>query len=65
MKYLGYFWTTLQITLVNYENNIFLTWSANCVNCKVDRAITFGETHKEAFSSGTLSGQDNTKLLQQ
>ena len=31
LKYLSSFWITLEITLINYEISLILTWSANCV----------------------------------
>ena len=31
LKYLSIFWITLEITLINYEISLILTWSANCV----------------------------------
>ena len=30
LKYLSNFWRTLEISLMNYEINFILTWSANC-----------------------------------
>ena len=31
LKYLSNFWRTLDIPLINYEINLILTWSENCV----------------------------------
>ena len=31
LKYLNNFWRTLEISLINWEINLILTWSANCV----------------------------------
>ena len=31
LKYLSNFWRTLEMPLINYEINLILTWSANCV----------------------------------
>ena len=31
LKYLSNFWRTLEMTLINCEINLILTWSANCV----------------------------------
>ena len=31
LKYLANFWRTLEIPLVNFEINLILTWSTNCV----------------------------------
>ena len=30
LKYLSNFWRTLEMPLINCENNLILTWSANC-----------------------------------
>ena len=30
LKYLSNIWRTLQMLLINCENNLILTWSANC-----------------------------------
>ena len=29
-KYLNNFWKTLEMSLINFEINLILTWSANC-----------------------------------
>ena len=31
LKYLSNFWKTLEMPLTNYEVELILTWSANCV----------------------------------
>ena len=31
VKYLSNFWRTLEIPLINCENNLLLTWSEDCV----------------------------------
>ena len=31
LKYLSNFWRTLEMTLINCEVELFLTWSADCV----------------------------------
>ena len=31
LKYLSNFWKTLEMPLINYEVEVILTWSANCV----------------------------------
>ena len=31
LKYLSNFWRTLEMPLINYEINLILTWSSNCV----------------------------------
>ena len=52
LKYLSNFWRTLEMTLINCEVNIILTWSANCVMFLYVPVVT-------------LSTQDNAKLFQQ
>ena len=52
--------------LFNYEINLILTWSENCVICKVNRVTTFAILDTKLYVPVvTLSSQDNTKLLQQ
>ena len=31
LKYLSNFWRTLEMPLINYEVELILTWSADCV----------------------------------
>ena len=65
LKNLGNSWKTLEMHLINCGINLSLTWSANCVICKVDRATTFSISDTKSFVPvATLSTQDNTKLLQ-
>ena len=68
-KYLNNFWRPLVMSLINWEINIFLTWSANCVIIYTDVAnqnTTFAiiET-KLHVPVATLSTQDNAKLWRQ
>ena len=53
--------------LINFEINITLTWSTNCVICEADRATTFAITDtKLCVQVATFSTHGNTKkLLQQ
>ena len=69
LKYLSNFWRTLEMTLINYEINIFLTWSEECIivtggygNRKPKFAITDTKVYVPVVN---LSAQDNEKLLQQ
>ena len=61
--YLNNFWRTLEMPLINFENNLILTWSEDCV-------ISTGATKFEITDTKlyvpvvTLSTQDNAKLLQ-
>ena len=68
LKYLTKFWRTLEIRLINYEINLVLTWSANCVisNAAANKAITFAISDTKLYVLVvTLSTDDNGKLLQQ
>ena len=54
--------------LINYQINLILTSSANCVipNAAANQAATFSITDTKLYVPiGTLSAQDNAKLLQQ
>ena len=60
LKYLGKFWRTFEIPLINCENNFILIWPSNCVICKVAREATYTKGFVPVVK---LSTQDNTKLL--
>ena len=57
------------MSLINYEINLILTWSANCdmsSDTAADQATTFAITDTEIFIPVvTLSINDDAKLLQQ
>ena len=38
LKYLSYFWRTLEMPLINCELELILTWSANCLITYTDVA---------------------------
>ena len=66
LKYLSSFWRTLEISLINCEINLILTWSEKCVLSNDTKATTFVITDTNLFTPVvTLSTQDNAKLLQQ
>ena len=68
LKYLNNFWRTLEILLINYEINLILTWSTNCVisNAVVNQNTTFAITDTKLFAAVvTLSTEDKVKLLKQ
>ena len=69
IKYLGNFWRTLEMTLINCEVNLILTWSRNCIIVSSDDAdqnATFAITDTKLYIPViTLSEQDNAKLSQQ
>ena len=64
-KYLSNFWRNLEMSLINCEVNLILTWST-CVITNSTGAARFAITDiKLYFPVITLSTQDNSKLLQQ
>ena len=69
LKYLSTFWRTLEMTLINYEVKLILTWSEGCVVIYTDVANqnpTFKTTETNLYVPVvTLSTQDDTKLLSQ
>ena len=69
LKYLSNFWRALEMPLINYEINLILTWSTNCVIVASNIAnqnATFSITDTKLYVPAvTLSTQDNAKLLQQ
>ena len=66
LKYLSYFWRTLEMPLINCEVNLILTWSSTCVITDSNGAGTFAITDTKLYVPlVTLSTQENTKLLQQ
>ena len=66
LKYLSNFWRTLEMSLINCEVNLILTWSSTCVITNSTGAGRFAITDTKLYIPVvTLSTQDNTKLLQQ
>ena len=66
LKYLSNFWRTLEMSLINCEVNLILTWSATCVVTDFRGSGRFAITDTKLYVSVvTLSTQENTKLLQQ
>ena len=69
LKYLSNFWRPLEISLINCEINLVLTWSANCfiIHDPINNQIpTFTITDTKLYVPVvTLSTHDNAKLLQQ
>ena len=66
LKYLSNFWRALEMTLINCEVNLILTWSSTCVITNSNGAGRFAITDTKLFVPAvTLSTQENTKLLQQ
>ena len=66
LKYLSNFWRTLGMPLINFEVNLNLTWSSNCVITNSTGTETFKITDVKLYVPlVTLSTQDNSQLLQQ
>ena len=69
LKYLSNFGGTLEMTLINCEINLILTWSSTCVlvsTVNQNQAATFAITDTKLYVPVvTLSTQENTKFLQQ
>ena len=69
LKYLSNFWRTLEMSLINCEIELILTWSRNCVIIYTDvndQVPTFTITETNLYVPiVTLSAQDNGKLLPQ
>ena len=64
LKYLGNFWRTLQLPLINCEVNLILTWSKNCVISSATGETKFKITETKPYVLVvTLSTQDKAKLL--
>ena len=68
LKYLSYFWRTLEMPLINCKINLILTWSEKCViasNTAAAQATTFAIAATRLYVPVvTLSIQDSAKLLQ-
>ena len=69
LKYLSNFWRTLEMSLINCEVNLILTWSSTCVLIATGnrtQAARFLITDTKLYVPVvTLSIQENTKFLQQ
>ena len=64
LKYLSNFWRTLEMPLINFEINLILTWSKNCVISSAARETKFKITDTKFYVPVvTLSTQNNAKLL--
>ena len=66
LKYLSNFWRTLEMSLINCEVELILTWSKNCVitDSTGEGKLKIIEA-KLYIPAVTLSTEDNAKLLQQ
>ena len=66
LKCLTNFWRTLEMSLINCEVNLILTWSKDCVISNSTGEGKFAITETKLYVPViTLSTKDNEKLLQQ
>ena len=66
LKYLSNFWRTLEMSLINCEVNLILTWSKDCAITNSTGEGKFAITETKLYVPVvTLSTKDNEKLLQQ
>ena len=66
LKYLSNFSKAFELSLINYEINLVLTWSASYVISEVNRVITsIIQDKKPRIPVVTFSTDDNAKLLLQ
>ena len=66
LKYLSNVWRTLEMSLINCEISLILTWYANCVISSSAQATTFVRNDTNLYVPViTLSIDDYAKLLQQ
>ena len=65
LKYLSNFWRTLEMLLINYEINLILSWSEDCVISSANGRGYFKIKNTKIYVPvATLSTQDYAKLLQ-
>ena len=68
LKYLSYFWRTLEMSLINCENYLISTWSANCVivsTAIANQNATFEITDTKLYVPVVTLSTQNSTLLQQ
>ena len=66
LKYLGNFWKTLEMHLINCKINLIITWPLTCVITNSIGAETFAITDRKRYIPvATLSIQNNLKPLDQ
>ena len=67
LKYLSSSWRALEMSLINWETNLILTWSDNCVilfTVNANQGATFSITDtKLHVPVVTLPTEDNTKNI--
>ena len=66
IKYLSNFWRTLEMSLINCEIYLLLTWSSTCVITNSTGLGSFAIADRKLYVPVvSLSTQDNAKLLEQ
>ena len=68
LKYLSNFWRIIEMALIDWEFNLILIWSVNCVisSAAANQTTTFSIADTKLYVPVvTSSTQDNAKLLQQ
>ena len=64
IEYLSNFWRTLEMSLINCEVNLKLTWSRDCIITNSNGAEKFAITETRLYVRVvSLLTQDNAKLL--
>ena len=64
LKYLGDFWGSLEMPLINCKTNLELSWIKYCVMSNVVGVSTFKITNTKLYAPiVTLSSKDNAKLV--
>ena len=63
LKYLSYFWRSLEMPLINCKIELSLNWYENCILSNSGTAATFKITDAKFYIPiVTLKTEDNTKL---
>ena len=65
LKYLRNFWRTLEMPLIDFEVNLILTWSKDCVITSSEGLGKFAITETKLYVPVVTLTQYNVKLLQQ
>ena len=66
LTYLNNFWRTLEISLINCEINLILTWSSSCATTDSNDEKKFAMIDTKLYVPAViLSTKDNAKLLEQ
>ena len=65
LNFLSNFWRTPEMSLINFEINLILTWSANCVisNAAANQVATFAISDTKLYDQiVTFSTDDNATI---